>query len=229
MRLAALISGGKDSICALTCASYEHEVVQLVNVRPVEDSFMYHAPCAHVTPLISQALGIPLTSGISSSHEDELVVLKSLLQDLEVDGVVAGTIASNYQMSRLKTLCDELQLGLYAPLWNKGSERLLRAMARLMHVIIVQVAAYGMDESWLARTIDKEAVDDLSVLHGRYGVHIMGEGGEYETLVLDAPIFHKRIKIISYEKKWFDGQCRGHIEISKLGLEEKRAGRMDEV
>jgi len=57
----------------------------------------------------------------------------------------------------------------------------------------------------------------------------MGEGGEYETLVLDAPIFHKRIKIISYEKKWFDGQCRGYIEISKLGLEEKRAGRMDEV
>jgi predicted ATP pyrophosphatase (TIGR00289 family) len=152
-----------------------------------------------------------------------------LLQDLEVDGVVVGTIASNYQMSRFKTLCDELQLGLYAPLWNKGSEHLLRAMARLMHVIIVQVAAYGLDESWLARTIDEEAVDDLSILNRRYGVHIMGEGGEYETLVLDAPIFHKRIKITGFEKKWFDGQCRGYIEISKLGLEEKRAGRMDEV
>ena len=151
--------------------------MKLVNIQKVEDSFMYHTPCVNVTPLISQAVDIPLTSGVSSSYEDELVVLRSLLQDLEVDGVVVGTIASNYQMSRLKTLCDELQLGLYAPLWNKGSERLLRAMARLMHVIIVQVAAYGMDESWLARTIDKEAVDDLSVLHGRYGVHIMGEGG----------------------------------------------------
>jgi len=221
MRLAALISGGKDSICALTCASYAYEVVQLVNIQPVEDSFMYHTPCVHLTPLISQAVGIPLTSGVSSSYEDELVVLRSLLQDLEVDGVVVGTIASNYQMSRFKTLCDNLQLGLYAPLWNKGSEHLLRAMARLMQITIVQVAAQGLDESWLGRTIDEEAVDDLSVLHRRYGVHIMGEGGEYETLVLDAPIFHKRIKIISYEKKWFDGQCRGYIEISKLELQEK--------
>jgi predicted ATP pyrophosphatase (TIGR00289 family) len=144
-----------------------------------------------------------------------------LLQDLEVDGVAVGTIASNYQMSRFKTLCDKLQLDLYAPLWNKGSEHLLRAMARLMQITIVQVAAYGLDESWLGRTIDEEAVDDLSVLHRRYGVHIMGEGGEYETLVLDAPIFHKRIKIISYEKKWFDGHCRGYIEIRKLELQEK--------
>ena len=221
MRLAALISGGKDSICALTCASYAHEVVHLVNIQPVEDSFMYHTPCVNVTPLISQAVGIPLTSGVSSSYEDELVLLRSLLQDLEVDGVVVGTIASNYQMSRFKTLCDKLQLNLYAPLWNKGSEHLLRAMARLMQITVVQVAAQGLDESWLGRTIDEEAVYDLSVLHRRYGVHIMGEGGEYETLVLDAPIFHKRIKIISYEKKWFDGQCRGHIEIRKLELQEK--------
>jgi diphthine-ammonia ligase len=223
MRLAALISGGKDSICALTCASHKHEVVQLVNIHPVEDSFMYHTPCVKVTPLISQALGIPLISGVSASREDELVLLRGLLQDLDVDGVVVGTIASNYQMSRFKTLCDKLQLDLYAPLWNKHSEHLLRAMARSMHITIVQVAAYGMDESWLGRTIDEGAVDDLSVLHRRYGVHIMGEGGEYETLVLDAPIFHQRIKIISYEKKWFDGQYRGYIEISKLVLEEKKS------
>jgi predicted ATP pyrophosphatase (TIGR00289 family) len=221
MRLAALVSGGKDSICALTCALREHEVGQLVNVQPVEDSLMYHVPCAHLTPLISQAVDIPLVSGVSSSREDELVVLRGLLQDLEADGVVAGTIASNYQMSRLKKLCDQLDLELYAPLWNKGGERLLRAMARSMHITIVQVAAWGVDESWLGRTLDEEAVDDLSVLHSKHGVHLMGEGGEYETLVLDAPIFHRRIKVINYEKKWFNEQCRGYIEISKLELEEK--------
>jgi diphthine-ammonia ligase len=221
MRLAALISGGKDSIYALTCALREHEVVQLINVKPVEDSFMYHAPCAHVTHLISQAVDIPLVSGVSSSHDDELVVLRSLLQDIKADGVVTGTIASNYQMRRLKTLCDLLHLDLYAPLWKKQGERLLRAMARSMQITVVQAAAYGMDESWLGRTLDQEAIDDLAILHRTYGVHIMGEGGEYETLVLDAPIFHQRIKILSYEKKWFDGQCRGYIEISGLKLEEK--------
>ena len=221
MRLAALISGGKDSIYALTCALREHEVGELVNVQPVEDSLLYHVPCAHLTPLIAQAVGIPLVSGVSSSHEDELVVLEGLLRGLEADGIVAGTIASNYQMSRLKKLCDQLHMELYAPLWNKGGERLLRAMARSMHITIVQVAADGMDESWLGRTLDEKAVDDLSILHRKYGVHIMGEGGEYETLVLDAPIFHRRIRIINCEKKWFDEQCRGYVEISELGFEEK--------
>ncbi|MFZ0011133.1 MAG: diphthine--ammonia ligase [Halobacteriota archaeon] len=221
MRLIALISGGKDSVCALNCALREHEVVQLVNVKAVEDSFLYHVPCAGLTRLISEAVDIPLVSGVSFSHEDELTLLKTLLRGAEADGVVAGTIASNYQMSRLKKLCVQLGLQLYAPLWNKGSERLLRAMAGSMDIMVVQVAAYGMDESWLGRKLDEGAVDDLSVLHRKHGVHIMGEGGEYETLVLDAPIFKRRIKVMNYDKKWFSEQWRGCLEIHECKLEDK--------
>lgn len=221
MRLIALISGGKDSVCALNCALREHEVVQLVNVQAVEDSFLYHVPCAGLTRLISEAVDIPLVSGVSFSHEDELTLLKTLLRGTEADGVVAGTIASNYQMSRLKKICAELELQLYTPLWNKGSERLLRAMAGLMDIIVVQVAAYGMNESWLGRKLDKGAVDDLCVLHRKHGVHIMGEGGEYETLVVDAPIFKRRIKVMNYEKKWFSEQWRGCLEIHEFKLEDK--------
>jgi ABC transporter with metal-binding/Fe-S-binding domain ATP-binding protein len=221
MRLVALISGGKDSVCALNCALREHEVVQLVNVQASEDSLLYHVPCACFTRLISEAVGIPLLSGVSFSHDDELTLLKTLLKGAEADGVVAGTIASNYQMSRLKTLCTQLKLKLYAPLWNKGSERLLRAMAGAMDIIFVQVAAYGMSESWLGRKLDEGAVDDLSVLHSKYGVHIMGEGGEYETLVVDAPIFKRRIKVKKYEKKWFSEQWRGCLEIREFQLEDK--------
>jgi ABC transporter with metal-binding/Fe-S-binding domain ATP-binding protein len=221
MRLVALISGGKDSLYALNCAMREHKVEQLVNVRPIDDSFMFHVPCAHLTSLISQAVEIPLISGVSSSQQDELALLRDLLQDLAADGVVVGTIASNYQMNRLATLCDQLDLALYAPLWNRGGESLLRDMARLMEIKLVQVAANGMDESWLGRTLDQETVDDLIFLNKRYGVNIMGEGGEYETLVLDAPIFRKRIKVINYDKKWFSEQCRGFIEIQKIDLEDK--------
>ena len=221
MHLVALISGGKDSVCALTCALREHEVVQLVNVQAAENSFLYHVPCAQLTRLISEAVDIPLVSGESFSHEDEMTVLKKLLQDAEADGVVAGTVESNYQMSRLRKLCAELGLQLFAPLWKKASERLLRAMADSMDIMIVQVAADGMNETWLGRTLDGRAVDDLSALHRRYGVHIMGEGGEYETLVVDAPIFKKRIKVMNYEKKWFSGQWRGYVEIREFRLEEK--------
>ena len=31
---------------------------------------------------------------------------------------------------------------------------------------------------------------------------MIGEGGEYETLVLDAPFFKKRIQLVSVERVW---------------------------
>ncbi|HPA49924.1 MAG TPA: TIGR00289 family protein, partial [Methanofastidiosum sp.] len=34
-----------------------------------------------------------------------------------------------------------------------------------------------------------------------YGVHLAGEGGEYETFVIDAPIFKKKIVIEKSRKK----------------------------
>ncbi len=219
---AALISGGKDSICALTCAVAKHRVAYLVNIQAIEDSYMFHVPCASLSRMISQAIGIPLVSGVSSSHSDELTVLHDLLEGLNIHGLIVGAIESTYQMNRLRMLCDELNLQLYAPLWGEGSERLLRLMARLMDIVVVQVAAYGLDESWLGRKLDNTAIDRLIELNKRYGVHIMGEGGEYETLVLDAPTFKKRLVLVNYKKRWFDEQHRGDIEVNEVKLVDKR-------
>jgi diphthamide synthase (EF-2-diphthine--ammonia ligase) len=47
----------------------------------------------------------------------------------------------------------------------------------------------------------------------------VGEGGEYETLVLDAPFFKRRIRIIEAEKVW-KGQS-GYYLVSKAELESK--------
>jgi diphthine-ammonia ligase len=221
MRLAALVSGGKDSIYALMQAMNEHEVVKLVNIRASIDSYMYHVPYADVTTLISEIVKIPIITRISASHQDELDVLENILITLNIDGIVAGAIASNYQMRRIKALCDKLELEVYAPLWNKG-ETLLRNMCELMEIIVVQVAAYGMDKSWLGRRLDVSAVQDLLRLNKTYRVHVMGEGGEYETLVLDAPIYDKRISIGNCKKVWFEEQYRGFLRISDFKLEEKR-------
>ncbi len=220
MRLAALVSGGKDSIYALMWAMNEHEVVNLINIRASQDSYMYHVSCADITTVISEVVSIPLVTGISLSQDDELEVLEDILKNLDIDGVVAGAVASNYQMQRIKALCDKLELEVYAPLWNKG-EALLRDMCDSMEIIIVQIAAYGMDKSWLGRRLDESGVEDLFRLNEEYGVHVMGEGGEYETLVLDAPIYDKRISVINCKKVWFDEQFRGFLSISDVKLEKK--------
>ena len=86
-------------------------------------------------------------------------------------------------------------------------------------VIISGVFAYGLDESWLGRKIDKKALNELIEINKKYAVNLAFEGGEAETLVVDGPIFKKRISIEEAKKNWhFDN---GVYIIEKAVLEEK--------
>jgi uncharacterized protein (TIGR00290 family) len=80
---------------------------------------------------------------------------------------------------------------------------------------IIRVAAYGLDESWLGRRLDAAALDELEALNDEYGVHILGEGGEFETLVTDGPHMDKRIEL-EHTTEW-DG-TRGTLKIEDAWL-----------
>ncbi|MDF1531178.1 MAG: TIGR00289 family protein [ANME-2 cluster archaeon] len=205
MKLAALTSGGKDSIYAIHLARLEgHEVTHLVTIKPArDDSYMFHSINIHMVDMISRACGIPLVVETSSGEkEEELADLERALSALDVDGVVVGAIESVYQGSRVHRICDDLGLEVVEPLWHRDPEQLLRDMVRVMDIRIVQVAAMGLDEKWLGRVIDIDAIDELLELSRSYRIHICGEGGEYETLVLDAPFFTSRIEILDTETVW---------------------------
>lgn len=222
MKLAALISGGKDSSYAICKALQEgHKVINLVTIIPAnEDSYMFHSANIHLTELISKASGIPLTSQLSGGEkESELGDLREALSKVRVDGVAVGAIESEYQASRVKRICEELGLKMYAPLWHKKPEELLREMITCMDIIIVKVAAGGMDESWLGRRFDEKMIEDLKTLHRKYGVHIAGEGGEYESLVLDAPFYKERIRILKASNLWMGDH--GIMKVEKAELVEK--------
>eukprot|EP01107_Rhizomastix_libera_P004608 TRINITY_DN1765_c3_g1_i2.p1 TRINITY_DN1765_c3_g1~~TRINITY_DN1765_c3_g1_i2.p1 ORF type:complete len:253 (+),score=22.74 TRINITY_DN1765_c3_g1_i2:278-1036(+) len=64
--------------------------------------------------------------------------------------------------------------------------------AGAVDALVIKVAAAGLDGRHLGKRL-REIAPDLFTLHQRYGLHLCGEGGEYETLVLDAPIYTKRI------------------------------------
>lgn len=205
MKLAALISGGKDSIFAIWMALQEgHEVTHLINIIPArDDSYMYHAINLHMVELISEACEIPLiqqqSSGIKELELEDLVLA---LKKVDVDGVTVGAIESQYQASRVQKICDSLGLMVYAPLWHRDPEKLLYEMVNVLDIRIVRVAAEGLDKSWLGRPLNSDSIKQLKALNYKYMVHMAGEGGEYETLVLDAPFFKKRIEILKTEIEW---------------------------
>lgn len=222
MKLAALISGGKDSSFAIYRAMQEgHEVTHLVTIiSKSEDSYMFHSANIHLTELISQASGIPLTLETSSGEkEKELDDLKRALRRVKVEGVAAGAIESEYQASRVRRICDELGIRMYAPLWHGEPEKLLAEMIKLMDIRMVKVAAAGMDESWLGRRFDEKLLEDLKALNRKYRIHIMGEGGEYETLVLDAPFYKKRIYLLETSNVWMGDH--GVMKVIRAELGEK--------
>jgi diphthine-ammonia ligase len=222
MKLAALISGGKDSSFAIFRALQEgHSVTDLITIKPAnEDSYMFHSANIHLTGMISEACGIPLTVEISTGEkEKELDDLKIALSRVKVDGIAVGAIESEYQASRVRRICEEFGLKMYAPLWHKEPEYLLREMIKYMDIRMVKVAAAGMDESWLGRRFDGKIIEDLKGLHKKYRVHIAGEGGEYETLVLDAPYYKKKIDLIETKNVWMGDH--GVMKVIRAELSEK--------
>lgn len=208
MRLAALTSGGKDSSYAIYLAIKEgHEITSLVTIKPRRfDSYMFHTANLHMIDYFAEACGIPLiTEDSSGEKEEELKDLERALQRVKAEGtegVVVGAIESEYQASRVKEMCNSLSLEMYAPLWHRNPEELLYDMIKVLEVRFVQVSAEGLDDRWLGRRLDREAIQDLKALHKKYRIHLAGEGGEYETLVLDAPYFKKRIKLKETLPKW---------------------------
>lgn len=208
-RLAALFSGGKDSILAIQLAeAMGYHVEYLITVRPAsEESYYFHYPNIWVTSLQARTMGRRqiMVSARSMSRNDELLALRDaveLVRD-EVDGLLSGVNRSRSQHDSFKRLCDELGLEFITPLWMRDPREVLEEVVSSgIIAMIVGVAAMGLGKELLGRIVDHELISLLSSLSERYGVSILGEGGEFETLVLDSPLFMKKIKILDYEVRW---------------------------
>jgi diphthine-ammonia ligase len=220
MRVAALVTGGKDSVLALYKAMNEgYNVAHLVTMIPKrQDSWMFHCPNIHLSSLFAEAVGIShVKAETLGEKEAELEDLKKVLARLDIEGVVSGAIASQYQKSRIDQICKELNLKSITPLWQQNPQRLLEELLALkMETIIVGVYAYGFTQEWLGRKIDREAVNALKELNRKYQVSLVGEGGEYETLVLGAPFFKKKIKLVETAKVW--EKDSGCLQVKKAVL-----------
>ncbi|SDD58273.1 diphthine--ammonia ligase [Natrinema hispanicum] len=236
---AALFSGGKESSWALYQALESgRDVRTLVVVQPPETSSMYHAPAQSIIRLAARSIGLPLLdvglpvtdmeppdlrTSVSEGQADELEALEPALERLDTEfdgglcGLVAGTVTSDYQADRLQSMCDRLDCAFFAPLWQMDPRELAETMIDGgLTIHIVEVAGPGFDESWLGRQLDHDALAELEALHREYGVHLLGEGGEFQTIVTDGPHMSRPIAF-EFEREW-DGTW-GQIRITDAKLE----------
>ncbi|MBI4170998.1 MAG: TIGR00289 family protein [Candidatus Aenigmarchaeota archaeon] len=228
MKLASLVSGGKDSMySAYLSRRAGHSIEYLLGmVSENKESYMFHTHNIHLLTAISEVTGIPLILGRTKGiKEEELTDLKDLIAQVKdnIDGITTGAIASNYQKQRADKICAELGLQSIAPFWGRNPEEVLREMLVAgFEIVIVAVAAPPLDESWLGRKIDSKCIDELVELNKKFGIHVTGEGGEYDSVVTYCPLYSKKIEITEAEKVWDPKTKSGSLIIKKVRVVDKK-------
>lgn len=197
------------------CERYGHEIVALANLLPLDtsqddiDSWMYQTVGHQVIDAYARCANLPLfrrkiTGGsldktlvYHDTHGDEVEDLAALLSWVkteipDIQAVASGAIASDYQRTRVERVCSRLGLVSMAYLWHQPQATLYQQMIdNNIDAILVKVAAAGLDPSrHLGKTL-RQMQPHLLHLRDLFGSNICGEGGEYETLTLDCPLFKK--------------------------------------
>ena len=223
MKLAALISGGKDSIYAAYKASKQHEIACIISFKSKKsDSYMFHIPNIGLVKQQAKAMNLPLifmeSSGIKEKELNDIKkALKLAIKKYSIQGVVSGALASNYQKSRIDKLCNELKLKSIAPLWHIDPEQYLKDLIKhSFEAIITAIAADGLDKSFLGKKINNNFINKIK----KTKIHLAGEGGEYESLVLDCPLFKKKLDI-KKAKIEMENYCTGQLIIENAELIKK--------
>jgi diphthine-ammonia ligase len=225
--VAVLYSGGKDSTFTIAKLSEEgYDVICLITVISENySSYMLHTSNIQMTKLTSEALGIPLCTGSTRGvKENELLDIRHTImtakKEYGFDSLASGGMASAYQKERIESVAKECGLSVMSPLWGIDQERYLRILvADCYEFIITSVSAEGLDNRWLGKRIGKEEIEELIELSRKNRFNIAFEGGEAETLVLDCPIFRKRLRILDADVDW--NGYYGFFRIKKAVLEEK--------
>lgn len=198
MRLIALCSGGKDSVLAMYLAHQSgHEICCVAGISSEGDSWIFHTPNAGLVPMIAEAMGIEFKGAVTDGTETgDMKALRSVLGGSEADGVIMGGIWSDYQWDRINSVCDDLGLMVYAPLWRKDQNLVYDEIESAgIEAIIVGTFAEGLDETFLGCRLDASCKERLIKAGERIGLSVTGEGGEYESLVLDSPMHGKRLVV----------------------------------
>ena len=112
-----------------------------------------------------------------------------------IDGLVVGAIRSDYQKTRIEQMCARLKIKSFTPLWHHDAGAHMRELVSHGHrIMITSVTTEGLGEEWVGRILSNSDVIELENQSIKHRFNLDGEGGEFETAVLDAPWMNSTIK-----------------------------------
>ncbi|MEM4703065.1 MAG: diphthine--ammonia ligase [Candidatus Pacearchaeota archaeon] len=225
MKVAILFSGGKDSVYAIEFAKQKGwQIEYLLSVKPTRtDCYLFHYGGVEATPELAKALGLKhiYTTCDVADPKKEAEIVKEIVRKNKVDALVLGGVGlQETQIKALQHALMPLHIEVFASHSGFDHDKLMEEMiVKGYDIRIAQFAVEGLGMEWLGKRIDEQGFKDLKLKAEKFGFHIGGEGGHYDTIVLDGPIFKKRIDCVA--EKVQESEYSGYIKIKNAEVAEK--------
>ncbi|MHA2105251.1 MAG: diphthine--ammonia ligase [Candidatus Hodarchaeales archaeon] len=222
MKVGVLVSGGKDSTFTLWLALQQYDVTNLITVLSIKESTLFQYQTRSYIEAYSKAVQIPVKIIEVTDEEEELNELEKGIKELEVEAILIGGLLSEYQRFKFNSVAMNLGIPCYAPIWRKDQKKLLEEMkGHGFKIILSLVAGLGFKKRDVGAEINDQQLNRLEELDKKFGLSIGGEGGEYESLVLDAPFFKKKIELVEKEVIFDEIRSQGTLQIKKIQVIDK--------
>ncbi|MBN1189250.1 MAG: diphthine--ammonia ligase [Dehalococcoidales bacterium] len=215
-------SGGKDCCQAAYLAKKQgFDIRYLLNMVTNDGRrSCSHGLASEWIRFQSQAMGIPVLQKFTAGDNYESVFTGSLVR-LREEGIttgIFGDIDFNAHREWIERVCGNAGVKPVLPLWQCKHEQVARDFINAgFEAVVVATRSDLLGKEWLGRRFDEALLKDLAGFNS--SISVCGEAGEFHTLVLDGPLFIRRMNIAEagQEKRndhWF-------LDIKKIELAEK--------
>lgn len=226
MKVAILFSGGKDSTFAIDYAIEKGwEIAYLLSVKPANtECYLFHFATVENTVKQAEILGLKhiLIPCTVADPQQEAELVKNVVAQNLVDAVIlGGTGLQETQIRSIQNALKQLHVEAFAAHAGLDHDNVMKHMiSKGYRFMITQIATDGLGKEWLGRIIDETTLQELFTRSIKYGFHCGGEGGYYDTFVVDGPIFKNKIELVQSHIVMEDAYC-GHLVIDELKVAPK--------
>lgn len=192
MKFAMSYSCGKDSTLALhKMLEQGHEPVCLVvMVNEAAGRSYFHGADAVMLEQYSKALDLPMITCPAGEAAYQLAFEEGLTKAkmMGAEAVCFGDIDIDQNRQWEEERCEAVGLTSCFPLWQREREEIVYELIRLGYKCLIKsINRMILPMELLGTFIDEDAV----LVMKSAGIDVCGENGEYHTLIVDGPIFHK--------------------------------------
>ena len=219
-------SGGKDSCFAAHLAAANGlDLRYLLNMVNEDGHRSWtHGLSSEILQMQADALGVSLvqqrTSG--AAYESKFIEVLSDLKEQGISGGVFGDIDFQIHRDWIERVCSKAGIIPHLPLWGLPQNKILNDFIYSgFEAVVVVTKAELMGKEWLGRIIDASFVRDMEELSKTRPITPCGEAGEYHTLVVDGPLFHKRLELAATNAVLRDGYW--FLDINNANLKSKNS------